>query len=100
MSLFELFDRLIVLYVHIIVSGDFQRKSAKKRPLLIENMGTNTGLNVSNEPAMGCRLSVNDIHNFFMYIAYIHRNRKKVALLLIYCACILRRLQMQHSELK
>ena len=59
---------LTVLCAHIIVSGDFQRKSAKKRPLLFETMGTNTGLNMQNEPAVDCRLGLNHFHNLFMFM--------------------------------
>ena len=62
-SLFDLFGYQSVLYVHIIVSGDFQRKIAKKRPLYYETMGTNSGLNTEKGPAVGCRHGVNDIYN-------------------------------------
>ena len=74
MSLFGPFGCLTVLCAHIIVPGDFQRKSAKKRPLLFETLGTNTGLNMQNEPAVGRRLGENDIHSLFVYIAHINRN--------------------------
>ena len=62
-SLFDLFGYQSVLNVHIIVSGDFQRKSAKKRPLIFETVGTNTGLNMHNGPAVGRRLGLNDFYN-------------------------------------
>ena len=61
-SLFDLSGCLTVLCAHIIGPGHFQRKSAKKRPLLIESMGTNTGLNMQNEPGVCRRLGVNDIY--------------------------------------
>ena len=56
-------------------------KNGEKRPILNENMDTNTGLNMQNEPAVGCRLSVNHFHSLSMYIAHVNRNKKKVALL-------------------
>ena len=61
-SLFEPSGYLTVLFAQIIGPGDFQRKSAKKRPLLIESLGLNTGLNMENEPGVGRRLGVNDIY--------------------------------------
>ena len=90
MSLFYHFGYQSILNVHIIVSGDFQRKSAKKRPLLFETLGTNTGLNMQNGPAVGRRLGVIDLYTLSIYIVYRNRNRKKVALLTFYCASTLR----------
>ena len=67
-SLFDLSGYQTVLNVYIIVSGDFRGKMGKKRPLLFENMGTNTGLNMQNEPAVDCRLGLNHFHNLFMFM--------------------------------
>ena len=40
----------------------------KKRPLVFETMGTNTGLNMQNEPGVGRRLGANHIYNPFVRI--------------------------------
>ena len=61
-SLFEPSGYLTVLCAHIIASGDFRRKSAKKGPLLFETLATNTDLNMQNRPALGRRLGIIDIY--------------------------------------
>ena len=98
-SLFELSGCLTVLCTHIIGPGGFRGKMGKKRLPVFENIGTNTGLNMQNEPAVGCRLGENDFHNLSMLHTSLFCTYKGggVTYSLLRGAWILQRHQEPHS---
>ena len=64
-------------------------------------MGTNTGLNMQNGPAVGRRLGVNDLYTLSIYIEKAMEKEKRWRYLQLFArAPYVRSLQALHSELK